>query len=60
MTVLVWVTWESWMACVDAALARAPADEVTMLHVTDDGAVDAAQGAFSALLLASSSTLTRR
>ena len=50
MTVLVWVTDESWMACVDAALARAPADDVTLLHVTDAGAVDAAQGAFSALL----------
>jgi len=50
MTVLVWVTEDSWMACVDAAAARAPADEVTLLHVTDAGAVDAAQGAFSALL----------
>jgi nucleotide-binding universal stress UspA family protein len=50
MTVLVWVTEESWMACVDAALARAAADEVTLLHVTDAGAVDAAQGAFTALL----------
>ena len=50
MTVLVWVTDESWMACVDATLARAPADEVTLLHVTDAGAVDAAQGAFTALL----------
>ena len=45
MTVLVWVTEESWMACVDATLVRAPADEVTLLHVTDAGAVDAAQGA---------------
>ncbi len=35
---------------MDAALARAPADDVTLLHVTDAGAVDAAQGAFSALL----------
>ena len=50
MTVLVWVTEETWMACVDAALARAPADDVTLLHVTDAGAVDAAEGAFSALL----------
>jgi nucleotide-binding universal stress UspA family protein len=50
MTVLVWVTEESWMACVDAALARAPADDMTLLHVTDAGAVDAAQGAFTALL----------
>jgi len=50
MTVLVWVTEDSWMACVDAALVRAPADEVALLHVTDAGAVDAAQGAFSALL----------
>jgi nucleotide-binding universal stress UspA family protein len=50
MTVLVWVTEESWMACVDAALARAPTEEVTLLHVTDAGAVDAAQGAFTALL----------
>jgi nucleotide-binding universal stress UspA family protein len=50
MTVLVWVTEESWMACVDAARVRAPAEEVTLLHVTDAGAVDAAQGAFSALL----------
>jgi nucleotide-binding universal stress UspA family protein len=50
MTVLVWVTEESWMACVDAALARAAGDELTLLHVTDAGAVDAAQGAFTALL----------
>ena len=50
MTVIVWVTEESWMACVDAALARAPADEATLLHVTDAGAADAAQGAFSGLL----------
>jgi nucleotide-binding universal stress UspA family protein len=50
MTALVWVTEDSWMACVDAALARAPADDVTLLHVTDTGAVDAAQGAFTALL----------
>ncbi len=50
MTVLVWVTEDSWMACVDAAQVRAPADEVALLHVTDAGAVDAAQGAFSALL----------
>jgi nucleotide-binding universal stress UspA family protein len=50
MTVLVWVTQESWMACVDAALARAPADDVTLLHVTDAGAADAAHGAFTALL----------
>jgi nucleotide-binding universal stress UspA family protein len=50
MTVLVWVTEEGWMACVDGALARAPADDVTLLHVTDAGAVDAAQGAFTALL----------
>ena len=50
MTVLVWVTEESWMACVDAALTRAPGDDLTLLHVTDTGAVDAAQGAFTALL----------
>ena len=50
MTVIVWVTEESWMACVDAALARAPGDEATLLHVTDTGAADAAQGAFSGLL----------
>ncbi len=50
MSVLVWVTEESWIACVDAALARAAADEVALLHVTDTAAVDAAQGAFTALL----------
>ena len=50
MSVLVWVTEEGWIACVDAALARAAADEVTLLHVTDTAAVDAAQGAFTALL----------
>ncbi len=50
MTVLVWVTEEGWMACVDGALARAAADDVTLLHVTDMGAVDAARGAFTALL----------
>ncbi len=39
------------MACVDAARwSGQQADEVALLHVTDAGAVDAAQGAFSALL----------
>jgi nucleotide-binding universal stress UspA family protein len=51
MTVLVWITEDAWAACVDAARALAPAGEdVTLLHVTDTAAVDAAHGAFTALL----------
>jgi len=51
MTVLVWITEDSWAACVDAAGALAPATEdVTLLHVTDAAALDAAHGAFTGLL----------
>jgi nucleotide-binding universal stress UspA family protein len=51
MTVLVWVTEDTWAACVDAARTLAPAaEDVTLLHVTDTAAVDAARGAFTALL----------
>jgi nucleotide-binding universal stress UspA family protein len=51
MTVLVWITEDSWAACVDAVGALAPATEdVTLLHVTDAAALDAAHGAFTGLL----------
>ncbi|HUY52196.1 MAG TPA: universal stress protein [Streptosporangiaceae bacterium] len=51
MTVLVWITEDTWIACVDAALAlAAAAEDVTLLHVTDTAALDAAHGAFTALL----------
>jgi nucleotide-binding universal stress UspA family protein len=51
MTVLVWITEDSWAACVDAVQALAPAgQDVTLLHVTDTAAVEAAHGAFTALL----------
>jgi nucleotide-binding universal stress UspA family protein len=51
MAVLVWITDDTWTACVDAALALAPpADDITLLHVTDTAALDAAHGAFTALL----------
>ena len=51
MTVLVWITDDTWAACVDAARALAPADqEVTLLHVTDSAALEAAHGAFTGLL----------
>jgi nucleotide-binding universal stress UspA family protein len=50
MTVLVWITEDTWAACVDATRTLAPADQVTLLHVTDTAALDAAQGAFSGLL----------
>ena len=51
MTVLVWITDDGWEACVQEARALAPAGEdVTLLHVTDTAAVEAAHGAFTALL----------
>ena len=51
MTVLVWITEDSWAACVDAARSLAPAsDDVALLHVTDTAALEAAHGAFTALL----------
>ena len=51
MTVLVWITDDTWAACVDAAVRLAPADEgITLLHVTDSAALDTARGAFTGLL----------
>jgi nucleotide-binding universal stress UspA family protein len=51
MTVLVWITEDTWAACVDATRALAPAaEEVTLLHVTDTAAAEAARGAFTGLL----------
>lgn len=51
MSVLVWITEETWAACVDAARCLAPVDQdIILLHVTDTAALDAAHGAFSALL----------
>ena len=39
MTVLVWITEDSWQACVDAVHSLAPASQdVTLLHVTDTAA----------------------
>ena len=51
MTVLVWITEDSWAACVDAVGTLVPASQdVTPLHVTDAAAPDAAHGAFTGLL----------
>jgi nucleotide-binding universal stress UspA family protein len=51
MTVLVWITEDSWAACVDAVATLAPASrDVSLLHVTDAAARDAAHGAFTGLL----------
>jgi nucleotide-binding universal stress UspA family protein len=51
MTVLVWITEDGWEACVQAARTLAPAgQDVTLLHVTDTAALEAAHGAFTALL----------
>ena len=51
MTVLVWITEDSWAACVDAVHALTPAgQDVTLLHVTDTAALEAAHGAFTSLL----------
>ena len=51
MTVLVWITEDTWAACVDAARTLAPADrDVTLLHVLDSAALAAARGAFGGLL----------
>ncbi|MGP7999813.1 MAG: universal stress protein [Streptosporangiaceae bacterium] len=51
MTVLVWITQDTWAACVDAARSLAPADQdVTLLYVTDTVALETAHGAYTALL----------
>jgi nucleotide-binding universal stress UspA family protein len=51
MTVLVWITEDTWAACVDAARTLAPGgEEVTLLHVLDSAALAAARGAFGGLL----------
>jgi nucleotide-binding universal stress UspA family protein len=51
MTVLVWITEDTWEACVDAARELAPADQgITLLYVTDTAALEAARGAFTGLL----------
>ena len=51
MTVLVWLTPQTWVACVDTARSLAPAGApVTLLAVADTGPAGAAHGAFSGLL----------
>jgi nucleotide-binding universal stress UspA family protein len=51
MTVLVWITEDGWAACVDAVRSLAPGgQDVTLLYVTDTGALEAAHGAYAALL----------
>jgi nucleotide-binding universal stress UspA family protein len=51
MTVLVWITEDTWAASVDAARTLAPAGQpVALLHVLDSAAVAAARGAFGGLL----------
>ncbi|MEV7421814.1 universal stress protein [Streptomyces sp. NPDC091212] len=49
-TVVVWITESTWPACVDAARARAPHDDVVLLHVGDDEVVAAAHRAYAGLL----------
>ncbi|HEX3646999.1 MAG TPA: universal stress protein [Pseudonocardiaceae bacterium] len=51
MTVIVWVTEQSWSACLDAARAAAPADaDVVLLYVVGDDVPGVAHGAFTGLL----------
>ncbi len=51
MNALVWITEDGWEACVQAARTLVPADtDLTLLHVTDTAALEAAHGAFTALL----------
>jgi nucleotide-binding universal stress UspA family protein len=51
MTVLAWITEDSWAAGVDAVRTLAPpAEDVTLLCVTDSAALDAAHSAFTGLL----------
>jgi nucleotide-binding universal stress UspA family protein len=50
MRVVVWVVEGSWAACVDAAVAIAPADaELTLVHVHPEDAEELAHGAFHGL-----------
>ncbi|MEV8566063.1 universal stress protein [Streptomyces sp. NPDC051322] len=51
MSVVIWITEGTWPACVEAALARAAADEqIVLLYVMDDAVVETAHGAFAGLL----------
>jgi nucleotide-binding universal stress UspA family protein len=51
MSVLVWVTENTWKACIDAARSLAPAGaDVVLLTVIDTGTAEAAHGAFSGML----------
>jgi hypothetical protein len=48
--VIVWVAEGTWRACVDAALALAPAGaRITLLHVTPAEVPEAAHGAYLGL-----------
>jgi nucleotide-binding universal stress UspA family protein len=50
MTALVWLVEDTWQACIDAARTCVGTDEVVLLHVTEEAAVAAAQGARAGLL----------
>ncbi|MEO3974906.1 universal stress protein [Streptomyces sp. CAU 1734] len=51
MTVLVWITENTWRAAVDAARPHAGAGaRVTLMHVTGGDVAEAAHGAFAGLL----------
>jgi len=51
MTVLVWVTENTWKACVDAARSLTPdGEDVALLTVVDTGTAETAHGAFSGML----------
>ncbi|MBO3749244.1 universal stress protein [Streptosporangiaceae bacterium NEAU-GS5] len=49
MKIIVWLVEATWQACVDAA-RDLPAASVTLLHVIDEGVVEAVSGARAGLL----------
>jgi nucleotide-binding universal stress UspA family protein len=51
MSVVVWLTEDTWQSCVDAGRAFAPRGaDVVLLHVTSDDVAAAAHGAYRALM----------
>ncbi|HEY1918190.1 MAG TPA: universal stress protein [Streptosporangiaceae bacterium] len=50
MQVLVWITPQTWVSCVEAAKALPPDAEIVLVAVMDTGPAGAAHGAYGGLL----------
>lgn len=49
-SVVVWLTEDTWPACVDAAAGLPDTERIRLLHVVDEASVEAAHGALEGLL----------